>query len=37
MPLFDNEAATFLYDVYQRANAFCSAGGPTRSLPATGE
>jgi dihydrofolate reductase len=22
MPLFDNEAATFLYEVYQRANAF---------------
>jgi hypothetical protein len=37
LPLFDNEAETFLAEVYQRADASCSAGGPTRSLSATGE
>jgi hypothetical protein len=35
-PLFDNEAMTFVNQVYQRADAFLSAGGPTSSLPATG-
>jgi hypothetical protein len=31
LPLFDDEAAAFL------PTPSCSAGGPTRSLPATGE
>jgi hypothetical protein len=35
-PLFDNEAMTFVNQVYQRADAFLSAGGPTTSSPATG-
>jgi dihydrofolate reductase len=35
-PLWDNEAGTFLYQVYGRADAFMF-GGPTRSLPVTGE
>jgi hypothetical protein len=37
LPLFDDEAATFLNQVYGRADAFLFAGGPTRSSPATGE
>ena len=36
-PLFDDEAATFVGEVYQRAHAFCSAGGPSRYSPAPGE
>jgi hypothetical protein len=36
-PLFDNEAGTFLNQVYQRAPRSCSAGGPMRSSPAPGE
>jgi hypothetical protein len=34
--LFDNEATASLNQVYQRADASCSAGGPTRSSPAPG-
>ena len=36
LPLFasDNEAAAYVNQVYQRS---CSAGGPTRSSPPTGE
>jgi hypothetical protein len=40
LPLYDddNEAATFLHQVYGRApTRSCSVGGPTRSLPAPGE
>jgi hypothetical protein len=37
LPPFDNEAETFLAEVYQRADAFLFGRGPTRSLPATGE
>jgi hypothetical protein len=36
-PLFDDEAMTFVDESYQRADAFCSAGGPMSSLPAIGE
>ena len=38
LPLFasDNEAAAYVNQVYQRASASCSAGGPTRSSPAPG-
>ena len=38
LPLFENdtEAATFVNQVYQRADAFFSAGGLTRSSPAPG-
>jgi hypothetical protein len=38
LPLFeaDNEAATFLDQVFQRARSY-SGGGPSRSLPAPGE
>ena len=36
-PSFDNEAATIVNEIYGRADAFCSAGEPTRSLPPTGE
>jgi hypothetical protein len=35
-PLFDDEAMTFVQQVYQRADAFGSAGAPTSSSPATG-
>jgi len=37
LPLFDNEAETFLAEVYQRADAFLFGRRPTSSLPATGE
>ena len=37
-PYADNEAMAFLNEVYGRApTRFCSAGGPTRSLPTPGE
>ena len=36
-PLFDSEAMTFVDQVYQSADASCSAGGPTIFSPATGE
>ena len=32
----DNETMTFINQTYQRADASCSAGGPTSSSPATG-
>jgi hypothetical protein len=35
-PLFDDEAMTFVQQVYQRADAFRSASAPTSSSPATG-
>jgi hypothetical protein len=38
IPLFDDEAATFLDQVFQRADAFLfAAGRPTTSSPAPGE
>jgi hypothetical protein len=36
-PLFVDETATFLNEVFQRPDAFLFGRGPTRSLPATGE
>ena len=36
-PLWDNEAGTFLNEVYGRAERSSLAGGPARSLPAPGE
>ena len=37
MGVFDNESFKFITQTYQRADAFCSAGRPTSSSPATGE
>jgi hypothetical protein len=37
MPYSDNETMAFLNEGYGRADAFPSGGGPTRSLPTTGE
>ena len=37
LPLFDNEGATFVNQVFQPPMPSCSAGGPTRASPATGE
>jgi hypothetical protein len=36
MGLFDSQVMTFVNQVYKRADASCSAGGPTSSSPRTG-
>ena len=37
VPYFDKETATFVNQVYQRADAFLLGRRPTRSLPAPGK
>ncbi len=37
IPLLDTEAGDYLNEVYAARPRFCSAGGRTRSSPATGE